>query len=79
MVGAQRHLKIAGIFCRLCYRDAKPAYLQDIPLTLRYLRAECERQPELGSLGRLLDDLDVMARLEQNDTRARTHLEERNR
>jgi aminoglycoside/choline kinase family phosphotransferase len=79
LVGAQRHLKIAGIFCRLCYRDAKPAYLQDIPLTLRYLRAECERQPELGSLGRLLDDLDVMARLEQNDTRARTHLQERNR
>jgi aminoglycoside/choline kinase family phosphotransferase len=23
-VGAQRHLKIAGIFCRLCYRDSSP-------------------------------------------------------
>lgn len=61
LVGAQRHLKIAGIFCRLYYRDAKPDYLRDIPLTLRYLRGECERQPELAALGGLLEEWDVAA------------------
>ena len=66
-VGAQRHLKIAGIFCRLFHRDAKADYLRDIPLTLRYLIAECERQPELAALGKLLDELDVMARLEEKN------------
>jgi len=71
-VGAQRHLKIAGIFCRLCHRDAKPAYLRDIPLTLRYLRAECARQPELAPLARLLDDLDVDSRLIERNARALT-------
>lgn len=35
--GVQRHLKIAGIFCRLHYRDDKPDYLNHIPLTLKYL------------------------------------------
>lgn len=63
LVGAQRHLKIAGIFCRLYYRDGKSDYLRDIPLTLRYLMAECRRQAELGTLGRLLEDLDVIAML----------------
>ena len=64
LVGAQRHLKIAGIFCRLCYRDGKPDYLRDIPLTLRYLLDECARHAELAPLGRLLADLDVLARCE---------------
>lgn len=69
LVAAQRHVKIAGIFCRLCYRDSKPGYLRDIPLTLRYLMAECARQPELAALGGLLDELDVMARLEASNER----------
>ncbi len=62
-IGAQRHLKIAGIFCRLYYRDGKSDYLRDIPLTLRYLMAECARQPELAALAELLEDLDVMETL----------------
>ena len=70
LVGAQRHLKIAGIFSRLFHRDAKPAYLRDIPLTLRYLRRECARQPELAPLARLLDDLDVDARLAERNAHA---------
>lgn len=71
-IGAQRHLKIAGIFCRLYYRDGKSDYLRDIPLTLRYLIAECARQPELAALGTLLEDLDVMDKvLEMN----RRHLD----
>lgn len=69
LVAAQRHVKIAGIFCRLCYRDSKPGYLRDIPLTLRYLMAECRRQPELAALGGLLDELDVMARLDASNER----------
>lgn len=70
LVGAQRHLKIAGIFCRLYYRDGKSDYLRDIPLTLRYLIAECQRQPELAGLGELLQDLDVMAVVQTSNQRA---------
>ena len=76
LVGAQRHLKIAGIFSRLYHRDAKPAYLGDIPLTLRYLMAECARQPELAPLARLLDDLGVEARLAERNARALEQLPE---
>lgn len=41
-MGAQRHLKVAGIFARLNHRDGKSGYLNDIPLTLAYLIEECE-------------------------------------
>lgn len=37
LMGAQRHLKAAGIFCRLWLRDGKPGYLVDIPRTLAYI------------------------------------------
>lgn len=37
LMGVQRHLKAAGIFCRLWLRDGKPGYLQDIPRTLGYI------------------------------------------
>jgi N-acetylmuramate 1-kinase len=63
LVAAQRHLKIAGIFCRLYYRDGKPDYLHDIALTLRYLLDECEGQEELRPLATLLQDWNVMERL----------------
>jgi aminoglycoside/choline kinase family phosphotransferase len=36
LMGAQRHLKVLGIFCRLWLRDGKPGYLKDLPLTFRY-------------------------------------------
>ena len=77
-VGAQRHLKIAGIFCRLFHRDAKSDYLRDIPLTLRYLMAECERQPELAELGKLLEELDVVASLDERNAQTLDSIEERN-
>ncbi len=70
LIGAQRHLKIAGIFCRLYYRDGKSDYLQDIPLTLRYLMDECGRQPELAALGDLLEQLDVMRKLQEGNMRS---------
>ena len=38
-MGAQRHLKAAGIFARLWHRDGRDAYLADIPRTLNYLVA----------------------------------------
>lgn len=37
LMGIQRHLKAAGIFARLHYRDNKPAYLNNIPRILHYL------------------------------------------
>lgn len=39
LMGVQRHLKAAGIFCRLWLRDGKPGYLQEIPRTLGYITA----------------------------------------
>jgi aminoglycoside/choline kinase family phosphotransferase len=45
-VGMQRHIKIAGIFARLCIRDNKPSFLADIPHTLRYLIDEASQYPE---------------------------------
>ncbi|WP_144244138.1 aminoglycoside phosphotransferase family protein, partial [Nitrincola sp. A-D6] len=45
-MGMQRHLKVCGIFARLCLRDGKAAYLQDIPLTLRNLYHSARRYPE---------------------------------
>ncbi|NOY67704.1 MAG: phosphotransferase, partial [Gammaproteobacteria bacterium] len=37
LMGVQRHLKAAGIFARLNYRDNKPGYLADIPRTVGYI------------------------------------------
>lgn len=46
-MGLQRHIKVAGIFCRLNYRDGKAGYLKDIPLTLRYIIRQAEKYPQL--------------------------------
>src|SRR5690606_26100630 len=35
-MGAQRHIKILGIFARLYYRDGKDGYLKDMPLVMDY-------------------------------------------
>jgi len=56
--GAQRHIKILGIFARLCHRDGKEGYLKDMPLVMHYLRKVCERYIELKPLLRLLDVLE---------------------
>jgi len=64
LTGVQRHIKVAGIFCRLWYRDAKPGYLNDIPLTLSYLMEVGRRYPETRHLAETLSSLDVMSRLE---------------
>ena len=56
-MGVQRQIKVVGIFARLCHRDGKARYLEDIPRVLGYLRAACGRYRALGPLARLLDEL----------------------
>jgi aminoglycoside/choline kinase family phosphotransferase len=55
--GLQRHIKILGIFARLKFRDNKPAYIEDIPMTLTYIYEMIELYPELEPLKRILDKI----------------------
>jgi hypothetical protein len=55
MAGVQRHIKVLGIFARLWYRDGKPGYLADLPLTLDYVRDTCARYAELGAFAQWLE------------------------
>jgi aminoglycoside/choline kinase family phosphotransferase len=57
-MGAQRHLKVLGIFCRLKHRDGKPRYSQDLPRFFAYLRRVAMRYPALAPLLALIDPLD---------------------
>lgn len=50
LMGMQRHLKAIGIFARLHLRDDKSHYLGDIPRTLNYVLAVCERYSEFEPL-----------------------------
>ena len=56
-MGAQRHIKVLGIFARLYHRDGKDGYLKDMPLVMDYLRRVCDRYLELKPFLRLLDEL----------------------
>lgn len=56
-MGVQRHLKVAGIFARLHYRDGKSTYLNDLPLTLHYLQNATAQYDDLAPLHALLDRL----------------------
>ncbi len=56
-MGAQRHIKVLGIFARLSHRDGKHGYVNDMPLVLNYLHKVCERYVELRPMLRLLDAL----------------------
>jgi len=53
-MGLQRHIKILGIFARLSIRDGKDAYLDDIPLTLKYILEVASKYPELKGLVNIL-------------------------
>ena len=57
LMGVQRHLKVIGIFARICHRDGKPKYLADVPRFLSYINAVLARRPELAELGALLAGL----------------------
>lgn len=56
-MGVQRHLKVLGIFARICHRDGKPHYLEDAPRFVRYIRDVVARYAELEALGTLFDEL----------------------
>ena len=45
-MGLQRHIKVLGIFARLCLRDGKSGYLNDLPLVIRYTLETAQRYPE---------------------------------
>jgi N-acetylmuramate 1-kinase len=57
-MGAQRHIKVLGIFARLSHRDGKNGYLKDMPLVMDYLRRVCGRYLELRPMLRLLNTLE---------------------
>jgi aminoglycoside/choline kinase family phosphotransferase len=57
-MGAQRHIKVLGIFARLSHRDGKHSYLNDMPIVMSYLRKVCERYVELRPMLRLLNQLE---------------------
>lgn len=59
LMGVQRHLKVLGIFSRLNYRDGKTQYLDDLPLTLKYVVDACEKYTELQPLQQLLEETRV--------------------
>lgn len=47
LIGLQRHIKVLGLFCRLNYRDGKPAYLRDLRLVANYVLTVADLHPEL--------------------------------
>lgn len=55
LMGAQRHLKVLGIFSRLWLRDGKRGYLKDIPLTFRYLQQVVNEQPDCVAFAEWLE------------------------
>jgi len=57
-MGVQRHVKVLGIFARLCHRDGKDGYLRDMPLVMDYLRRACGRYRELAPLLRVLEAIE---------------------
>lgn len=57
LMGVQRHLKVIGIFARICHRDGKPRYLADVPRFFAYIDAVIARRPELVELDVLMASL----------------------
>ncbi|QXH47372.1 phosphotransferase [Pseudomonas xanthosomatis] len=62
LMGVQRHLKVIGIFARICHRDGKPRYLADVPRFFSYIEEVISRRPELAELGQLIAELQAGAR-----------------
>lgn len=57
LMGIQRHLKVLGVFARLCYRDNKPNYLNDFPRIMNYLLEVCDKYSELKLFKEFLQTL----------------------
>ena len=56
LMGAQRHLKAIGIFSRLKHRDKKDTYVNDIPLTMSYLK---HLSKQYGIIDKILTQLEL--------------------
>ncbi len=56
-MGIQRHIKVAGIFSRLCYRDGKRKFLDDIPTVMAYLESVSGKYLQLEPLHKLVLEL----------------------
>jgi aminoglycoside/choline kinase family phosphotransferase len=56
LMGVQRELKAAGIFCRLNHRDTKPDYLDHVPRTLNYIVEIGSHYEELDFLLALIQE-----------------------
>jgi N-acetylmuramate 1-kinase len=68
MMGAQRHIKVLGIFARLYHRDGKNGYLKDMPLVMEYLHKACERYIDLKPLLNIL--LELNGQVQQSNERS---------
>jgi hypothetical protein len=56
LMGLQRHVKVLGIFCRLCYRDGKAQYLADLPRVLNYASTAAAAYPETREFAAFLEE-----------------------
>ena len=56
LMGAQRNLRIIGIFTRLCIRDGKPRYLDFMPRVWGYIARNLTHRA-LAPLARVVNDL----------------------
>ncbi|WP_281647573.1 phosphotransferase [Parendozoicomonas sp. Alg238-R29] len=63
-MGAQRHIKVLGIFVRLWLRDGKNGYLKDLPRVYAYFRWVCERYSEFAETSLWLKE-DIEPRLQK--------------
>lgn len=68
-MGLQRHIKVAGIFARLNYRDGKSGYLKDLPLTLKYIVKQAEKYSQLEEFShwmqqKILPKMDSLAKIQ---------------
>lgn len=54
LMGAQRHIKVLGIFARIAYRDGKPRYLADTPRFTGYLEPVVAEYEALAPLAPLI-------------------------
>ena len=53
-MGIQRHIKVAGIFSRLFYRDGKAKFLDDIPTVVAYLESVSRKYRQLEPFHKLI-------------------------
>lgn len=58
----QRHLKVAGIFARLFYRDGKSHYLPDIATALFYLQNVAQNYPQTQIIGKIIQQYQLISR-----------------